>query len=139
MKLVLKDDNGEFLVECLDGDVQFVHHNKTGKNYFSNKVIAKCTGLEESVIRKHWRKFKGFDSNVQDMHVSLKVLNIDKPIEFKSFNFLTYVAYRSNKPEAVIMRDYISDAIDEKFNKDANLIKQKTKIIIQGFSHIHCI
>lgn len=128
MKLVLKDDNGEFLVECLDGDVQFVHHNRTGKNYFSNKVIAKCTGLGERAVEKHWSNFKKLNTNRTHSSVRLKVFNIDKPVEFKSFNFLTYVAYRSNQPEAVIMRDYISDAIDEKFNRDIGIIKEKLQI-----------
>ena len=128
MKLILKDDNGEYLIECIDDDIQFVHHNKTGRNYFSNKVIAKCCGLGERAVVKHWNNFKDFNTKGTNSSVSLKVLNIDKPIEFKSFNFLTYVAYRSNKPEAVIMRDYISDAIDKKFNKDANLVKVKPKV-----------
>ena len=128
MKLVLKEDYENLEIEYLDDDVQFVHDKETGKNYFSNKVIAKCTGLEESVVRKHWSNFKELNTNVQNMHVVLKVANVKQGVDFKSFDFLTYVAYRSNKPEAIQMRNYIVNAIDEKFNKDVSVIKEKRQI-----------
>lgn len=123
MSLILKENYENLIVVDLDNGISFVHDNKTGKNYFSNKIIAQCTGLDEVTVRRHWMNFKELNTNVQDMNVSLKVPNIDKPVEFKSFDFLTYVAYRSNKDKAIQMRNYISDAIDEKFNKDVGFKK----------------
>lgn len=123
MSLILKENYPNLTVVNLENGISFVHDNKTGKNYFENKMIAECTGVKESTVRDHWRNFKNFNTNVNNIDVSLKVVNIDKPVVFKSFDFLNYVIYCSNEPEAVGMRDYITDAIDEKFNKDVGFKK----------------
>lgn len=123
MSLILKENYENLIVVDLDNGISFVHDNKTGKNYFNNKIIAKACGLNERTVRDHWKKFKELNTNGDNIAVSLKVLNIDRPVEFKSFDFFTYVAYRSDKEEAVGMRNYISDAIDEKFNKDVGFKK----------------
>lgn len=123
MSLILKEKYENLTVVDLDNGISFVHDNKTGKNYFSNEIIAKACGLDESTVRNHWGTFKELNNNVDNINVNLKVLNIKKPVGFKSFDFFTYVAYRSDKPEAVGMRNYISDAIDEKFNKDVGFKK----------------
>lgn len=118
MSLILKENYENLIVVDLANGISFVHDNKTGKNYFSNKTIAEACGLKERTIRDHWGKFKELNSNGGNIAVSLKVLNINRPVVFKSFDFFTYVAYRSDKNEAVGVRNYISNAIDEKFNKD---------------------
>lgn len=123
MSLILRENYENLIVVDLDNGISFVHDNNTGKNYFSNKIIAQACGLNESTVRDHWRKFKELNTNGDNIAVSLKVLNIDKPVGFKSFDFFTYVAYRSDKEEAVGMRNYISDAINEKFNKDVGFKK----------------
>lgn len=121
--LILSDEYDNLCVVNLPNGISFVHDNKTGKNYFNNKTIAKCTGLDEATVRRHWMSFKDLNTNVQELNVTLKIHNIDRPVVFKSFDFLTYVSYRSNKDKAIQMRNYISDAIDEKFNKDVGFQK----------------
>lgn len=123
MSLILKENYPNLTVVNLENGISFVHDNNTGKNYFNNKTIAEACGLKERTIRDHWRKFKELNSNGDNIAVSLKVLNINRPVVFKSFDFFTYVAYRSDKNEAVGVRNYISDAIDEKFNKDVGFKK----------------
>lgn len=122
-KLVLKEKHPkEYVTVNWENGISFVHNNETGQNFFSNKIIAECTGLDEVTVRRHWMKFKDLNNvggtNVHDMNVSLKVLNINRPVDFKSFDFFTYVAYTSNKPEAVQMRNWIVKALDEQFNQD---------------------
>lgn len=123
MSLILKENYENLIVVDLDNGISFVHDNKTGKNYFKNETIAQACGLKESTIRDHWRKFKELNSNVDNIDVVLKVANVKQGVDFKSFDFFTYVAYRSNKDEAVGVRNYISNAIDEKFNKDVGFNK----------------
>lgn len=123
MSLILKENYENLIVVDLDNGISFVHDNKTGKNYFSNKIIAKACGTDESNVRRYWGEFKAKRTNVLNSHVSLKVLNIDKPVGFKSFDFFNYVSNRVNTKEALQMQEYISDAIDEKFNKDVGFNK----------------
>lgn len=123
----LKSNNPDkYVVVNINDNICCVHDNNSGNNYFSNKMIAKCTGLGERSVEIHWRNFKELNSNRKNLSVSLKVLNSDKPVEFKSFDFLTYVTYRSNKSEAILMRNYIVDALDDKFNKDAGFNQSKS-------------
>ena len=86
-------------------------------------MIAQACGTDESNVRRYWRDFKEKRTNVLNSHVSLKVLNIDRPVDFKSFDFFNYVSNRVNTKEALQMQEYISDAIDEKFNKDVGFKK----------------
>jgi hypothetical protein len=59
----------------------------------------------------------------------LKLKNIDKPVAFHSFNVFTYVAFNSKKPEAIIMQNWIQNALNEKFNEYNNidLVDMKAK------------
>lgn len=123
MSLILRENYENLIVVDLDNGISFVHDNKTGKNYFSNKMIAQACGTDESNVRRYWRDFKEKRTNVLNSHVSLKVLNIDRPVDFKSFDFFNYVSNRVNTKEALQMQEYISDAIDEKFNKDVGFKK----------------
>ena len=123
MSLILKENYENLVVVDLDNGISFVHDNKTGKNYFSNKMIAEACGTDESNVRRYWGEFKAKRTNVLNSHVSLKVLNIDKPVGFKSFDFFNYVSNRVNTKEALQMQEYISDAIDEKFNRDVGFKK----------------
>ena len=55
------------------------------------------------------------------MSFMLKIKNSDRPITFHSFDVLSYVVFRSNKPEAMMMRNWIKNALNEKFNRDNNI------------------
>lgn len=123
MSLILKENYENLIVVDLDNGISFVHDNKTGKNYFSNQMIAEACGTAESNVRRYWRKFKEYRTNVSNSHVSLFVSNSDKPVDFKSFDFFNYVSNRVNSKEALQMQEYISDAIDEKFNRDVGFKK----------------
>lgn len=96
MSLILRENYENLIVVDLDNGISFVHDNNAGKNYFSNKIIAQACGLNERTVRKHWTKFKELNTNGDNIAVSLKVLNIDKPVGFKSFDFFNYVSNRVN-------------------------------------------
>ena len=118
-KLILKDNNPkEYIVVELDNGISFVHDNNSSKNFFSNKMIAEACGIDESNVRRYWKNFKDKRTNVLNSHVSLFVTNSDKPVDFKDFDFFNYVSNRVNTTEALQMQQYISEAINEKFNKD---------------------
>ena len=123
----LKSNNPKnYVIVNIDDNICCVHDNNDGNNYFSNNVIAKCVGLGERSVEIHWGNFKELNNNRKNLSVNLKVLNSKKPVEFKSFDFLTYVTYRSNKEKAVQMRNYIVDALNEKFNKDIGFKQEKS-------------
>ncbi len=123
-KLKLKDNNPKnYVVVDLDNDVSFIHDNNTGKNFFSNKMIAEACGTDESNVRRYWGNFKDKRTNVINSHVSLFTVNSDKPVDFKSFDFFNYVSNRVNTKESLRMQEYIADSIDEKFNRDVGFTK----------------
>lgn len=123
MSLILKENYPNLTVVNLENGISFVHDNKTGKNYFSNKMIAEACGTDESNVRRYWSNFKEKRNNVLNSHVVLKVANVKQGVDFKSFDFFNYVSNRVNTKEALQMQEYISDAIDEKFNKDVGFKK----------------
>lgn len=123
MSLILKENYENLIVVDLDNGISFVHDNKTGKNYFSNKMIAEACGTDESNVRRYWSNFKEKRNNVLNSHVVLKVANVKQGVDFKSFDFFNYVSNRVNSKEALQMQEYISDAIDEKFNSDVGFKK----------------
>ena len=123
MSLKLRENYENLIVVDLDNGISFVHDNKTGKNYFSNKMIAEACGTDESNVRRYWSNFKEKRNNVLNSHVVLKVANVKQGVDFKSFDFFNYVSNRVNSKEALQMQEYISDAIDEKFNSDVGFKK----------------
>lgn len=123
MSLILKENYENLIVVDLDNGISFVHDNKTGKNYFNNKTIAQACGTDESNVRRYWSNFKEKRNNVLNSHVVLKVANVKQGVDFKSFDFFNYVSNRVNTKEALQMQEYISNAIDEKFNKDIGFKK----------------
>ena len=123
MSLILKENYENLIVVDLDNGISFVHDNKTGKNYFSNKMIAEACGTDESNVRRYWSNFKEKRNNVLNSYVVLKVANVKQGVDFKSFDFFNYVSNRVNSKEALQMQEYISDAIDEKFNSDVGFKK----------------
>ena len=74
MSLILKENYENLIVVDLDNGISFVHDNKTGKNYFSNKMIAEACGTDESNVRRYWSNFKEKRNNVLNSHVVFKSL-----------------------------------------------------------------
>lgn len=129
MSIVLKKEYENLTVVNLDDGVSFVHDNKTGKNYFMDKTIAHVAGMTVRNVRKHKKKYKAIATKGTNSSLSLEVSNSDKPVEFNDFDFLTYVVYRSDKTEAIQMRNYISNAIDEKFNADTGFTQTGKQLL----------
>lgn len=46
--LVLIDDKGKYVVECLNGGFEFVHNKEDGSNWFNQKTLAKMFGVQSS-------------------------------------------------------------------------------------------
>lgn len=122
------------IVGELDNGIACVHNVITGENFFDSKTIEKVTGLARSTVSDNISRYYEFfnksgypdllgdSSNLKkDNKLTLKVKNIKKPVIFHSFNVLTYVSFHSTKPEAVIMRNWIENALNEKFNRDNNI------------------
>ena len=123
----LKSNNPDkYVVVELDNGICFVHDDKNNKNFFSNKIIAQACGTNESNVRRYWKNFKDKRTNVSKSHVSIMIVNSDKPVDFKGFDFFNYVSNRVNTKEALQMQEYIANAIDEKFNKDIGFKQPKS-------------
>ena len=115
----LKDnENGRFEVVVLDNGVQFIHDNKTGKNFFNQKAIQQISGLGQSRVSQALNRYEAQIGNITISNISLMLLNSSKKTKFYSFDCVNFVVMRSDQKEALEMRQYISDAIDEKFNRE---------------------
>lgn len=140
-ELILKENNPDnYVVVHLDNGVSFIHDNKTGKNYFNQEAISEITGLTQGGVSARISRYKAEISNITNCNIALNVLNSTKPVLFYDFDVVTYVVYRSNKTEAIQMRNYISNSIDEKFNRDVGFnspvvsLKQEEKEV---FKYLH--
>lgn len=129
MSIVLKKEYENLTIVNLDDGVSFIHDNNTGKNYFNRKTISKISGLSSKTVSKHINKYKDLSNKSQNMRLNLKVVDSKKPVTFYSFDVVTYVVFRSNQEEAIQMRNYISDAIDEKFNRDAGFTQTGKQLL----------
>lgn len=130
----LDKDYPHLIISKLDNGITCIHNSITGENFFNSKTIQEAVGLAKRTVNQHISNYqmvstKGVNnalsqeysnSNVNDK-LTLKLKNSDKPVAFYPFKILTYVVFRSNKAEAIIMRDWIENALNEKFNKDNNL------------------
>lgn len=123
-ELKLKNNNPDkyVVVELVDGTM-FVHDKESNENFFSQESIGKLCGLSQRMVSYHLSQYKAFGGNVQNMYISLNVFNSTKPVNFYSFDSLTYVAYRINKPEAVEIRNYINEQLNRMFNQDIGFTK----------------
>ena len=123
-KLILKDNNPkEYVVVDLDNDISFVHNNKTGKNYFNQNAISRITDLTQGRISQSIQRYNADMEDITNSNILLNVSNSRIPVKFYDFDVVTYIVYRSNNLKAIQMRKYISDSIDEKFNRDAGFTK----------------
>lgn len=128
-KLFLKECNPKnYVVVELNDGTSFVHDNINGQNYFSQKAIQKISGLTQKSVSKHIKRFKDHMNNTTNSSINLEIFNSKKPVEFYSFDVVTFICFRSNKKEAIQMRQYIQEAINEKFNADTGLAKKPLAI-----------
>ena len=126
-EIILQDNNPkEYIVVELDNGICFVHNNKTGKNYFNQDAISRITGSSQNKISYHISRYKESMQDIKNIDILLKVVDSRMPITFYDFDVVTYIVYRINTLEAIQMRKYISDAIDEKFNSDAGFTQPKS-------------
>jgi hypothetical protein len=120
-ELILSPNNPkEYVAINWEDGISFVQNNETGKNFFSNKTIGKCTGLTKQAVSHHWVNFKKLNTN-EDISVTLKILNIDKPVEFKTFEFFIYIIYRADTPKCIMMREKITSILIKKYSNIKSL------------------
>jgi hypothetical protein len=122
-ELILGEKYEDLVVVNLPNGISFVHNNETGKNFFNQNAISRITGLTQGRISKAIRRYNEEIEDITNSNILLKVLNSRAPVKFYDFDVVTYIVYRSDKLEAIQMRKYISDAIDERFNRDVGFQK----------------
>ena len=138
----LDEDYPNLIVDELDNGATFVHNILTGENFFNSKTIQELTGLSQSTVSDNIKKYYEFFPNTEipvfgkkasnfnnETGITLKLKNTVRPVAFHNFNVLTYIAFHSEKPEAVVMREWIRNALNEKFNNynDIDLVDMKAK------------
>ena len=138
----LDDEYPNLIVGELENGMACVHNVLTGENFFNSETIEKATGLAQSSVSERISSYYEKSTNIVNNDISretfngditdkitLKIKGKDKPVTFHSFDVLTYVVYRSNKAEAIRMRNWIKNALNEKFNEynDIDLVDMKAK------------
>lgn len=116
----------QYVVASLPDGTMFVHDKESGENFFNQKTIAKLCGLSQRMVSHHLTQYETFKSNIQNMYIALDVFNSNKPVNFYSFDCLTYVSFRSNKTEAIQMREYINSQLNRMFNHDVGFNQPKS-------------
>jgi hypothetical protein len=152
----LDGDYPNLIVDKLGDGAAFVHNVLTGENFFNSKTMEIASGLKKDRVSKLISGYYDASTKLQNMQLSqesfnhgvtgklkLKLKHSDKPVIFHSFDVFTYVVFRSNKPEAIITRNWYKDTLNEKFNEYNNIdlvdMKAKNKRLknkLQNFSLI---
>lgn len=123
-ELKLKDNNPDkYVIVKLPDGTMCVHDKESGENFFNRKSIAELTGLTVRSVSLHLEQYKVLPIKGRNPSINLKVFNSKRPVEFFPFGAVNYIAYRSNKPEAIQARDYTERALNEKFNRDVGFTK----------------
>ena len=122
IKLKSNNPNKYVVVKLPDGTM-CVHDKESGENFFNRKSIAELTGLTVRSISLHLEQYKALPIKGRNPSINLNLFNSKRPVEFFPFGAVNYIAYRSNKPEAIQARDYTERALNEKFNRDVGFTK----------------
>ena len=118
--LVLIDDKGKYVVECLNDEFEFVHNTMDGSNLFPQKTLAKMFGVTvQSVsqslktISKHFPKES---RNPLILKLKVNSNNRNNWMLFYDFKVVTMLASRINTPEAFNMLEWIDSSLNTMFN-----------------------
>ena len=121
--LVLIDDKGKYVVECLNDEFEFVHNTMDGSNLFPQKTLAKMFGVTQQSISNKLKTYLKLVGGSKDQYkknsiglIRLKIENSDKPVNFYDFKAVSYLAHRINTVEALNMLEWIDSSLNTMFN-----------------------
>lgn len=121
MKLINVDSN--FSVESFklgNKTVEFVHDKNTGYNYFPQAVLSDLFGINQSAVSKqlnnYLKTFDNFIPNRNKIQIKLKTSNRGRKTVFYGFDAVSYLAFKIDTPNAIQVRETISDILDTMFN-----------------------
>lgn len=125
------EENKNYLIAKLEKDNEeyyFIHDKESGENYFNQAVLKELFGVSKMNISKHLNKYLGINENKSTKSlIVIKLVHSKSGVKFYSFDAVTYLAYRINTEEALSIRDWISQALNEKYNQEKGLSKPKLK------------
>lgn len=125
------EENKNYLISKLEKDNEeyyFIHDKESGENYFNQAVLKELFGVSKMNISKHLNKYLGINENKSTKSlIVLKLVHSKSGVKFYSFDAVTYLAYRINTEEALSIRDWISQTLNEKYNQQQGLTKPKLK------------
>lgn len=125
------EDNKNYLIAKLEKDNEeyyYIHDKETGENYFNQAVLKELFGVTQQTLSEHLNKYLEInENNTTKTCIVLKMVNSKKGVKFYSFDAVTYLAYRINTEEALSIRQWISKALNEKYNQQTGLSKPKLK------------
>lgn len=125
------EENKNYLIAKLEKDNEeyyFIHDKETGENYFNQSVLKELFGVTQQKMSRHLNKYleqkERINTNTQKVSITLKMTHSDKPVHFYSFDAVTYLAYKLKTEEALSIRDWISQALNEKYNHERGFTKE---------------
>lgn len=128
------EDNKNYLIAKLEKDNEeyyYIHDKESGENYFNQSVLKELFGVTQQKMSRHLNKYleqkERINNNTQKLSIVLKMVNSKKGVKFYSFDAVTYLAYKLKTEEALSIRDWISQALNEKYNQEKGLSKPKLK------------
>ena len=118
--LVLIDDKGKYVVECLNDEFEFVHNTVDGSNWFNQKTLAKMFGVSVQGISKQLKsiskRFPNKSTNRLIINLAVKSNRRNSNMLFYDFKVVTMLASRINTPEAFDMLEWIDSSLNTMFN-----------------------
>lgn len=130
-KLKETEENKNYLIAKLEKDNEeyyFIHDKESGENYFNQAVLKELFGVTQRNMSHHLNKYLEFNENDRNKSlIVLKLVHSKSRVKFYSFDAVTYLAYRINTEEALSIRDWISQTLNEKYNQEKGLSKPKLK------------
>lgn len=128
------EENKNYLIAKLEKDNEeyyFIHDKESGENYFNQAVLKELFGVNKQNMSRHLNRYlkqiSDDSTKSTKCRITLKMTHSDKPVHFYSFDAVTYLAYRINTDSALSIRDWISQALNEKYNQQTGLSKPKLK------------
>ena len=129
--LVLIGENGNLVVECLNGGFEFVHDKTNGSNWFNQKTLSKMFGVSQASISQSLKTLKkGFSNNIRNSYIinlAVKSNRRNSNMLFYNFKVVTMLASRINTPEAFDMLEWIDSSLNTMFNVATGQLDINTK------------
>lgn len=126
------EDNKKYHIEKLEDEkgeqYYFVHDKESGDNWFNASTLSKMFNVPKRTVYDHLKRYNEEknknDTKCEKWQLLLNLSNSSKPVHFYSFDAVTYFAYRTNTDNAIAIRDWINDALNEKYNHERGFTKE---------------